>query len=208
MVYISKKEDFMTLKEFYNTHVKKHFKIGFLVMLITFFISAIFFIFNQELTQTILDEFMKAVGDEVLVDGKISALGLIKNNITACAVMVLLGIIPYLFLPYLSLIINGGIIGAALAMIVSNMGNVGIITFLASIIPHGIFEIPAIILSFALGVSLCIFLMDKIRKKPTTPTNVFFTNLIKTFVFVCIPLLLVAGVVEAYVTPLVMELFM
>ncbi|WP_300408451.1 stage II sporulation protein M [Lagierella sp.] len=198
----------MTLKEFYNTHLKKHFKIGFLVMLITFLISAVFFIFNQKLTQTILDEFMKSVGDQILVDGKISAIGLIINNVTACVVMVLLGIIPYLFLPYLSLIINGGIIGAAFAMIISNMGNKGILTFLASILPHGIFEIPAIVLSFALGVSLCIFLMDKIRKKPTTPNGVYFSNLIKTFVFVCIPLLLVAGVVEAYVTPMVMQAFM
>lgn len=194
----------MTLKDFYNYHVKKHFKTGIIVMALTFFISAIFFLLNAEFAQKLIQQFMESVGENIMVDGEISAIGLMKNNIMACLIMVLLGLIPYLFLPFLSLILNGIIIGAALGLMVSNVGSFGYLTFIAAILPHGIFEIPAMILSFALGVSLCKFLMDKLNHRPTSTGKVFFLNLSKMFLSVCIPLLIIAGLVEAYITPIIL----
>ena len=198
----------MNLKEFYNYHVKNHFKTGFLVMLLVFFLSSIFFLLNSDIAMKVIEKFMESVGDNIVLDGKVSAFGLIKNNITACLVMILLGLIPYLFLPYFSLIINGAVIGAALGMIVAKMGMTGYLAFILSVVPHGIFEIPAIVLSFALGVSVCKYLMDKMNKKPTTTGKTFFINLSKMFFFVVIPLLLVAGFVEAYFTPIIASIVM
>ena len=198
----------MNLKEFYNYHVKKYYKTGFLVLLLVFFLSSIFFLLNSDVAMKVIDKFMENVGKNIVLDGKVSAIGLIRNNITACLVMVLLGLIPYLFLPYVSLIINGAVIGAALGMIVAKLGMGGYLAFILSVVPHGIFEIPAIVLSFALGVSVCKYLMDKMNKVPTTTGKTFFLNLSKMFFLVIVPLLLVAGVVEAYVTPLISSLVM
>lgn len=77
--------------------------------------------------------------------------GIFQRNITAAALTISLGII-YKYLPLLIIVFNGIIFGIILSSF-SEL-KIGLLGFLFSVVPHGIFEIPAFIISGALGVSL------------------------------------------------------
>lgn len=49
-------------------------------------------------------------------DGSLSLIGLLRNNIFACAICVGMGLVPFLFLPVWAIISNAMIIGALLGL--------------------------------------------------------------------------------------------
>ena len=61
------------------------------------------------------------------------------------------------------------------------------------ILPHGIFELPSIIISFALGIKLGMFVF---AKNPSKEFKKRFVLGLKTFVFVILPLLVIAAIIE------------
>ena len=95
----------------------------------------------------IIDWFNESVENSGIVqeDGSFSAVALFLNNLQSMALSVLYGFIPFLFLPALSLGVNSIILGA-LAALYSNNGF-SLLMLLAGILPHGIFELPALFLS-------------------------------------------------------------
>jgi stage II sporulation protein M len=72
---------------------------------------------------------------------------------------------------------------------------------LAGVVPHGIFEIPAIILAGALAVTITLGVYQKLDNRQF-PLKSVILDAFKTFLFVCLPLLLIAALVESFVTPL------
>ena len=62
------------------------------------------------------------------------------------------------------------------------------------LLPHGIFEIPAILISAGLGIKLGTFIFQK-NKKETLKELVLKS--LKTFFFVIVPLLIVAALIES-----------
>jgi stage II sporulation protein M len=111
---------------------------------------------------------------------------IIANNLRVAGLAILLGII---LLPLFTLVVNGYFIGAVLNTAVNEEG------FLVvwKLLPHGVFEIPALCIAFAFGlrIGVCWFKKDKIKNFKRT----YMEGLI---VFVCIvlPLIVVAGIVE------------
>src|SRR5699024_1728968 len=99
------------------------------------------------------------------------------NNIRASALMAILGIIPFLFLPAIILGYNAVIIGIACAFSMA-MGT-GVSFLVLALLPHGIFEIPALILSAALGIYLCKELVKKLvgRSRRASFSGVFLSML-------------------------------
>ena len=80
--------------------------------------------------------------------------------------------------------------------------------FFASILPHGIFEIPALILSVSLGTILCIYVVLALfRHKKAIPMLDLLTNILRTLLLVIFPLIVISAVIETYITPLIMQLF-
>mgnify|MGYP001585762599 CR=1 FL=1 len=95
---------------------------------------------------------------------------------------IILAIIP------LWLIINDGILDSA--AIINSGYNI-----LFSFIPHGIFEIPAMIISSSLGVMIFLsILKSKNRRKNIIQA---YKNTFLIFLLIIIPLLLIAGIIEA-----------
>ncbi len=97
---------------------------------------------------------------------------------------VLLGIIPIL-----ATIVNGYLLGFVANMSVAENG----ILSLWRILPHGIFELPAIFLSFGLGIKLGTFIL---QKKKIESFKDYFLNSLRVFFFVILPLLIVAAIIE------------
>lgn len=150
----------------------------------------------RSIAQSLMDQgFLDAQGS--LLAGRI-----IFHNLRAMAVGVALGLVPVLFLPLVSLLMNAVIIGLMGAFSLANGLSIGL--FLAAIVPHGILELPAIFISLGLGMQLCLCLTRKVFRSPKSgPFMDTALDLLRTFVLVIVPLALAAGLVETYITPLI-----
>lgn len=125
---------------------------AFLVICLLAFGVGLFF---KSLPDTIISYFQEMIQLEGLIDedGGINLLALFGNNVRASAVSILYGFIPFLYLTALALGTNALILGVFAAYYVNN--GVSLLVYLAGILPHGIFELTALMLAFAGGFLLC-----------------------------------------------------
>lgn len=89
------------------------------------------------------------------------------NNITASLLSMLYGLIPFLPLSALALGTNALMLGAFAA--IYQQQGIGLGVYVLGVLPHGIFELSALILSCALGLLLCRTGTERILKKSDTP---------------------------------------
>jgi len=126
-----------------------------------------------------------------------------NNSLKALFFAVLLGVLIAIP-PILFAFLNGIIIGLASRFVVEEKG---LLFLMAGILPHGVFEIPAVLLSCALGMEIGVVVCEKALGRDVSVKKTMLTCL-RTYLKVVVPLLLVAALVEAYVTPLVMQMFL
>ncbi len=118
------------------------------------------------------------------------------NNLQASFLSVVFGVILGLF-PLSATIINGYVLGFVARHSVAEKG----VFVLWRILPHGIFELPAVLISIGLGFWLGVSILKRgvswsgFKKK--------FVDAVRVFVFIVIPLLVVAGVIEGVLVVLV-----
>lgn len=162
---------------------------------------------NEGLTTGMIQRFSAQIEDMDIVrdDGSIRALGLLKNNLTATFFTVAYGFIPFLFLPVIALGVNSLILGVFAANYVRN--GISLLLYVSALIPHGIFEIPAIVIAIALGMHLCRQITYYVRKNPKDFMVPLLKNILRVMLLRVAPLLVVASVIEAYVTPWIVSLF-
>ena len=129
------------------------------------------------------------------------AVALFKNNTVVCIFLFLLGFIPFLYLPVLPLIINGHVLGIGLRASKASLGK----TLLLGILPHGIFELTALLLSAMWGLLLCHRLTKKILRQDEKSILELAKEGGTFFILRIIPLLFVAAIVEAYITPVLFQ---
>ena len=132
-------------------------------------------------------------------DGSIAFFPLLANNWRVMMLSVLQGAIPFLFLPAVTLASNAYLIGLAGARF--TLKGIPFHLFLASILPHGIFELPAIVLSIACGIHLCISLAKLItRSFKRTPMGETLSDLLRVMLLLVAPMTILAAVIETYIT--------
>lgn len=180
---------------------------------ITFFILAVLGYvlgrFNAALSDKVFSFLSQYFSDLNLEtdSGSISALALFASNARACLLSILYGLIPFLYLPALSLGMNSMLLGVLGAYFQHN--GYSLLYYFAGTLPHGILEIPALIVSFAMGLYLCKIITRYCRKDKTLPSSTeTLTDLSRVFVLVVVPLLAVAAVIEAYLTPIIANHFL
>ena len=111
---------------------------------------------------------------------------------------VLFGVAPLLFI-----FLNGQLVGFVLGA--AQFRGIGIGRVMAGIAPHGIIEIPAIILSSGYGLWLGYKFYRFVWKRE--PFKVYFSYALKKYIYVILPLFFVAAIIEAFITPLVLNFF-
>ena len=79
-----------------------------------------------------------------------------------------------------------------------------VLSYLMAILPHGIFEIPALLLGISMGILLCRELTRKILGTNKMPVLERIKGIINTFVVLVVPLLIVAALIESFITPSLM----
>ncbi len=155
-----------------------------------------------------LNAFMEQAEQSGVVDaeGELSVFALLMNNWRAMLTSAAYGFVPFLYLPVLSLAMNGMLLGLLAAIFVA--GGASLAVYLAGILPHGVFELPALILSVACGVSLCRNMCRMVVSSPDRiPILELLEDLLRVLVLVIAPLTAAAAFVECYVTPVVMGWF-
>lgn len=107
----------------------------------------------------------------------------------------------FCLLPIMALVLNGGLIGLVSTTVIQEK-SLGYL--LAGLLPHGIFELPALIMGEAVALSFGATVVLALFKKERG--NLLLPNLRKNFRYLVIAfaLLLVAAIVETYVTPLLL----
>mgnify|MGYP000445856992 CR=1 FL=1 len=113
------------------------------------------------------------------------------NNITASLLSMLYGLIPFLPLSALALGTNALMLGAFAA--IYQQQGIGLGVYVLGVLPHGIFELSALILSCALGLLICRTGTERILKKSDTPFFRRVLDCIRVFLTFSVPLLLVAA---------------
>ncbi len=199
----------ISLREAWNNHYRK----DFFRLLVLFVVTSIasYFIFRSFVTSDQIDEILTQIGDMFESRGLTfdtspfdTMVALFVNNTRVALLAFVLGMIP-LFIPYAFVVINAAIIGLV-AMIVAFAGESVLRVLALGILPHGITEISAILLGAAMGLSLNRHIWQKMQGKETDVTlkALFFVGL-KMFLVVVVPLLAISAVIEAYVTPLLLQ---
>jgi len=110
------------------------------------------------------------------------------NNLKSSFFGIILGIAFGIF-PILFAIFNGYLLGFVALMAVNEAG----ILSMWRILPHGIFELPAIFISLGLGLKLATFVFQKNRSESLKD---FLWNSFRVFLFIVVPLLVIAAIIE------------
>lgn len=202
------KTQFSSLGTYYKRTLKWPLIISTAVFFLLTIITGIVFCLNPELAVKIIEYFIDSVAEGILDDsGNISWLGLLLNNLRACLTSAIMGFIPFFFVAAISLVINAGVIGAMLGY----YGAMGVSVWrlvVFGLLPHGIFELPALFISFAMGISLCLTMTKGVIRLDGAGIKQEVLNIVRIYIMNIIPLLIIAALMESFVTPQLMTMAM
>lgn len=175
---------------------------AFLVLLVLAYAAGRLF---PDIPVTVISAFNEDIAGSGIVqeDGSFNVLALFANNLRAMVLGILYGFIPFLYLPALALGVNAAILGMLASLIDGQW-----LLLAAGILPHGIFELPALFLSLAAGLCLCKNINAYIRKNEKGIMKPLLLNILRVTMLLVLPLLVIAAVMETYVTPALMQLFL
>jgi len=170
----------------------------FLFFIFVGFVFPVFFV----------DEIFEVLKNLINQTENLSGLGLILfiifNNIGTSFIGIILGFFLGIVPIFVSLV-NGYVLGFVARLAVEE-GGFGVLWSLA---PHGVFEIPALIISLGIGLKIGKSVLDvfvfavkdlfKIKYKKKSLEGNIKNNLVgglRVFVLVVVPLLIIAGIIE------------
>ena len=188
-----KKKEELSLKQEYKKsweylkQIKKHILIIIIIFLITALISFIFpapDIISEkimEIIQEIIDKTQGMNSTELIIF-------IISNNVQTSFLGMIFGFILGIF-PVITAVVNGYVLGFVGLMTLNLEGGISLLKLL----PHGIFELPAVFIALGLGLKLGTFPFQKNMKKSLRE---YLENSIRVFLLIVLPLLLIAGIIE------------
>ena len=130
------------------------------------------------------------------------AAAIFLNNTAKSAAAIILGTLVGI-LPVVFLLINGVALGA---IVYISLGTRGIWQSTMTILPHGILELPAVLLATSIGLLLGGRAIKRLAGKSAVSLREELVQAGKFFCAVIVPVLLVAALVEAYLTPIIAKL--
>ncbi len=126
---------------------------------------------------------------------------LFVHNTRAVAAILLAGLFSFSVLGILVYLLNMGLIGGVLALF-ALLGFSPVALFFSGLFPHGIFEIPALMLGGASVLRIGVVLVaPQVGKSMGEVMMELLADWAKVFLGLIVPLLAVAAVIETYITP-------
>lgn len=124
------------------------------------------------------------------------AAAIFLNN-TIKALLVIVGGLALGLFPVIFLLANGAALGFVLS---ASMRSRGVLTALLAILPHGIFELPAILLATSMGLLLGGCAIKKFFHHGETSIRSELALALRFFMRIVVPLLVIAALVESFFT--------
>lgn len=124
------------------------------------------------------------------------AAAIFLNNAIKALLVVVGGLVFGLF-PVIFLLANGAALGFVLSVSVKSRGA---LAALLAILPHGIFELPAIFLATSMGLLLGSRAIRKLFGSGETTIRDELTAALRFFMRIVVPLLVIAALVESFLT--------
>ncbi len=169
----------------YLKECKLHILIILTLFIISLVIGFLFPVFFVDLINDLIQKLMQQTQNMGFFELLIF---IFKNNLTASFSGMIFGALLGIY-PVFVTLLNGYVIGFVSSMAVSKQGYLTLL----SLLPHGIFELPALILSLGLGLKLASFIFKKNKKKQILYD---LENSLRVFIFLILPLLVVAAIIE------------
>jgi stage II sporulation protein M len=162
--------------------------------------SYYFLIHHHSLAAVGFDELKNNINVNLDENGFPLALNIFVNNCIASFSILFEGLIPIFVFPVLGITLNGVASGVVLSLFhIENKS--AFLTFIVGICPHGVVEISAFVLAGAIGLRLSYILFMKCLKKSSASFLYEFKMAILSYVFIIIPFLIVAALIETFITP-------
>jgi stage II sporulation protein M len=118
-----------------------------------------------------------------------------NNSVKTLAAILLglaIGIVPALFL-----VVNGVVLGAVVFL---SSQSRGVWPSLVSILPHGVLELAGVFLGTAIGLMLGDVVLKRLLRKSDAKIKPALSRALRFYTIVIVPILLVAALIEAFVT--------
>ena len=158
------------------------------------------YLLGKTIPSTAMNDILEAFPDASKM-GLLELFGFIAWNNTSKSLLFMLGGLLGGVLPLFFVVFNGFFIG----WVSYSLGAVrGIGYIIAGLAPHGIIEIPAIILAMSIGMSLGYAVLNSLRGKGNIMKEA--KSAIGLFLTRVVPMLIIAAVIEVTLTPLIMVL--
>ena len=156
---------------------------------------------NPQIGEDLMNLFEKEIAGQITGKETLEIfVRLLINNLEAC-VLLLLGGASFAILTIFVLSLNGILIGSIMEIVHQDHS---LIFVAAAILPHGIFEIPAFILSGALGILLAQSLIAEWYHGGDAAGDA--GRFARVFLLYVVPLVVIAAFVEAFITPIIIHL--
>ncbi len=176
----------LSLKTLKNTKNYIWFvSILFILFVLLGFIFPVFF--QQQILDLIRDLLKKTEGLDVWNMIRFIFINNLKSSFFAIFCGVLFGIIPLAVS-----VVNGYVLGFVANRTIQSEGYL----VLWRLLPHGIFELPAVLISIGIGLRLGMFLFIYKGKDKLKEFGKWLLDGLRVFVFIVIPLLVLAAIIE------------
>lgn len=137
------------------------------------------------------DEILKwMIGNTSNLNGVNLGIFIFFNNFKSAFFSLFLGMLLVGAFSVFNSALNGSLLGYVLHKLWESSGA----NHFWKILPHGVFELPALFICWGLGVKIGMFIFSK---TPLRDIRYYFESSLKTFFFIVVPLLLVAAIIES-----------
>ncbi len=142
------------------------------------------------------------------VNQHLAASFIFANNVRATFLVFLAGIFSFSVLGMLVYLLNVGLVGGVLGVF-KIIGYSPAVLFAAGLLPHGVFEIPALMLASAVVLRMgAVIVTPQVGKSMGEIVLEQLADWLKVFLGLVVPLLALAAIIEAYITPLILSAVM
>jgi stage II sporulation protein M len=138
---------------------------------------------------------LQAVGDQYReMAGGTLFFYILVHNVMASLLLLASGLL-YGIVPVLAVGANGFVLGVLFREVA---GTLGIAKAAMQVVPHGVFEIPALLFTASYGLWLGILAVRRARGREETPLRVQVNRAFERYFAVVFPLLVMAAAIETY----------
>lgn len=171
------------------------------IFLLGIIIAIIVFHGNEKEATEIVKKIAESLKEKGLnnLSPEMLSIKIFLNNIEVALLILFLSLIPFIPIAPIICLSNGLILGLVISVFYSTTNNIGLLT--AAILPHGIIELPIIFYTTSLGVTIWKEINCSILNRPNS-NKITFKKLSYSILFIIIPGLLVASLIESFITPL------